>query len=169
METGGVREIQLTRGLVALVDAADFEHVSRKKWGVSIKPTGYAMVNHWWKDRGRGGKRHSISLARHIMKPEPGQWVDHINGDTFDNRRSNLRCCQMVENNRNKAPAKAKSVPYKGVYLSSRYSYRARIFRDGRNIALGSYRSAEEAARAYDRAAAAQYGEFARLNFPEGL
>lgn len=45
--------------------------------------------------------------------------------------------------------------------------WRTRISLNGKRICIGDYGTAEEAARAYDRAARELHGEFARLNFPD--
>lgn len=41
-------------------------------------------------------------LHRVIMNPPDGMVVDHINGDTLDNRKCNLRICTVATNNRNR-------------------------------------------------------------------
>jgi len=56
--------------------------------------------------------------------------VDHINHDTLDNRKSNLRLCTNAENIRNQKIRKGGSSKYKGVYKFSRnlgWSFRSRI------------------------------------------
>jgi hypothetical protein len=112
---------------------------------------------------GRGTKQ--TALHRIIMQAPPGMLVDHINGDTFDNRRANLRICTSAENARNSRGKNGIS-GFKGVYpANSRWS--AVINVDGRQIYLGVFASKEKAARAYDRAAIEHHGEFARFNFPD--
>lgn len=57
---------------------------------------------------------------------------------------------------------------FKGVTLNeTRTAYVAAITVDGKVRRLGEYLSEVDAARAYDRAAVAHFGAFARLNFPE--
>jgi hypothetical protein len=54
---------------------------------------------------------------------------------------------------------------FKGVNWSGR-RWQARIMKDGKRHFLGTYDTAEEAARAYDAAACTLFGGHARLNFP---
>lgn len=49
-------------------------------------------------------------LHRVIMDPPKDMVVDHINGDTLDNRRSNLRICTVATNNRNRGGSNRRAV-----------------------------------------------------------
>lgn len=162
--SGGVREIQLTRGLVAIVDETDFERVSSNRWIAVLDNNGA------WRAISRAsvrGKRRTLQLGRFIMDAPPGLLVDHANGDPLDNRRANLRLCSRSENNRNRRRhgGTCASNPYKGVHRVNR-RFLARIGFEGTQIKLGWFGAAEDAARAYDEAAKRLHGEFARLNFP---
>lgn len=112
-------------------------------------------------------------LHRLIMEPPDGLVVDHISGDAMDNRRANLRVCTPQQNAQNKQKARANqygqatSSMYRGVSWDSRGGHwMASIRTDGHNQRLGSFREEADAARAYDEAARARFGSFARLNFP---
>lgn len=89
-------KVPLTRGLFALVDAADRDLVSVHRW--SAVPTSSKRNNHY--AQARIGKAQ-VKLHRLLMAPPPGLVVDHINGDGLDNRRANLRVCTQAENARN--------------------------------------------------------------------
>jgi hypothetical protein len=153
-----MREIPLSRGKVAIVDDADYEWLSQWKWSVGGSRQGHAR-------RGviKNGRWTSSLMHREIMDAAPEQQVDHINGDRFDNRRCNLRLCNGTENNRNRPKRKDSTAPYKGiVWCGGRWW--ARINLDGKQTFLSSHATAEAAARAYNEAALAVYGDFARVN-----
>jgi hypothetical protein len=87
---------------------------------------------------------------------------DHVNGDTLDNRRSNLRVCTQSENAKNIHTVYG-MIDYKGVYKDGR-TYRAMIRVNGKRISLGNFQSPELAATAYNLAAVKHFGRFAQLN-----
>lgn len=115
--------------------------------------------------------KKSEPVGRVICKPADGLVVDHINGDRFDNRRSNLRVCTLSENNRNRRSAKLtkaeKTSRFKGVYRLG-FRWKAAINFDGVHCDLGTFEQEEEAARTYDMFARKLHGEFACVNFPVG-
>ena len=96
-------------------------------------------------------------------KAGKGQFVDHINGNGLDCRRSNIRICSHAENMRNRKTAKSNKIGVKGVYLS-RGRYRAEIESKGVRYRIGTFDSIELAGKAYDEAAERLHQEFARTN-----
>ena len=105
------------------------------------------------------------SLHRLISKCQPGQVVDHINGDSLDNRRSNLRVCSAAQNRLNCRRHKNNQAGLKGVYLDKECAttrWRASIRANGKKHNLGSFSTKNEAHAAYVRAAKRLHGEFAR-------
>lgn len=105
-----------------------------------------------------------------------GTYCDHVNGNTFDCRRANLRPATHAQNcwNSRKRTHRSKTQPtspYKGVHWDSsakRWRVQLRAGK-GIRISIGQFKTAEEAALAYDTAARKYHGEFARLNFPDVL
>ena len=157
-----MREIPLTRGLVALVDDADYEMLSRFRWFSQPKEyTAYALRNET-----ANGRQTTKRMHRMIMLPGPEQHVDHINGDGLDNRRSNLRLCTHGQNMRNGRPRSGARSQFKGVDWDKQHrKWRARVTRDsGQRLHVGFFDTESEAANAYDVAATEAYGEFARIN-----
>lgn len=115
------------------------------------------------------GKHTTKKLHREILGvTNPRQRIDHINGNTFDNRRENLRLCTGQENTRNQAIQNnpEKTSKFKGVYREKRRKHWvAQIhFDKKKKLYLGSFMSQDLAAEAYNIAAVKYFGEFARLN-----
>lgn len=155
-------KIALPCGRVALVDDADLCIAIGFQWravrAAQQTERFYARATL----RGRNLYLHRLILAapRHLT-------VDHANGDGLDNRRQNLRLASRSQNNANRTSLSKSG--FRGVYFwSGRFeAYIANPERGSKkNIRLGSFGTAEEAARAYDQAAVERFGEFARLNFP---
>lgn len=158
-------EVPLTRGRRALIDECDGNHVLAHRW--IARPVEQIRGENWYAfrtARSPCGRKITLYLHRVVLNAGPGSLVDHIDGDGLNCRRANLRFATRALNNVNRGfyePASG----YRGVYWS-RGRWSARISVGGHFKSLGSFGEPEEAARAYDRAAAATFGEFARLNFP---
>ena len=159
-----MRKVELTRGLVALVDDEDFERVNQLKWNAVIKRnTIYAIRRYRIL-----GVQKSIRMHRFILNCSEELQIDHKNGNGLDNQRSNLRTCNNQQNHFNTAPQKNTSSKYKGVCWDKRKSkYMSKIMVDGKCIFLGYHDNEIESALCYDNAAQKYFGEFARLNFNE--
>lgn len=151
-----MKTIILTGGSTALVDDKHFDMLNKYTWLLNNK--GYAQRSIY-----NEGTLRTTFIHREVMGAKKGQIVDHINGNPLDNRRSNLRFCTQAENCRNQKLSSNNTSGYKGVHLIGK-KWRAMIMVDGKNIHLGMYATAEEAARAYDNTATVEHGEFAKLN-----
>lgn len=143
-------EILLSAGKYATVDDVDFEWLSQWKWTYS---------GHGYVHRGDNGRK--IYMHRLIAGWDR---VDHIDGNGLNNQRSNLRPTSIAENGRNRGANRNNTSGYKGVFRNSKSTWSSRIVSDGKNKYLGSFKSKEEAALAYNEAALKYHGEFARLN-----
>ena len=160
-----MREIPLTRGYVAIVDDEDYERVARFKWQVKTETadsqTCYAQRNQ------PRPRRKTEFLHRVVMRvTNPSQHVDHINGNGLDCRKENLRIATISQNARNTRKRGTFTSRFKGVSRFRGIRWQAQIRLQNKNTHLGVYTDEVEAARVYDAAARANYGEFARLNFP---
>ena len=116
-------------------------------------------------------------LHRHILRAPVGTFVDHINHNTLDNRRNNIRVCSYKESAQNTRAQKDKKYSlYKGVN-GSIYMKNGDVLRckekPWKAIILGKligrYKTEIDAALAYDDKAKELFGEYAYLNFPEEM
>lgn len=110
---------------------------------------------------GRWIRSTHIMWLVYYRKPVPdGYWIDHINGVKADNRICNLRLATPTQNQQNKAGS---GTYPKGVTWRNRYTkpWQAKIRVNGERLHLGSFATMEEAATAYQEAAAKYHGEFA--------
>lgn len=118
--------------------------------------------------------RVSIKAHRIAFAIFHGRWpdgmIDHVNGDKSDNRIANLREASRSQNLQNQRKRKGSS-KFKGVtWHSAANKWHSQIRLNKENHRLGYFDNEREAAEAYDSAAIAMFGEFARVNFPkEGL
>lgn len=152
---GDVAEIELTRGYVALIDAADVSLVQGRSWFASgAEPKIYPATRE---------NGVPLTLHRFLMNQPEGLHVDHINGNGLDNRRCNLRLATAQQNMAN-ARRKVGRAGFHGVAPTKTGKFFATI-----QINLGTFDTAEEAARAYDAKAIELFGEFALTNAKRGL
>lgn len=141
--------IPLTQGLEALIDECDVNYVKDYKWFANTvtpaKHTGRRRFTYPCA-RIEGSKRNYDYLHRFIMNPEKGFIVDHIDGNTLDNRRSNMRICNSRENQCNKQRHRSGKLvgasKKDGAFTSS-------IFIDGKQVYLGTFKTEYEAHQAY--------------------
>lgn len=156
------KEIPITKEKVALVDDEDFELLSRYKWYCQGMPGGDKAARHPLGNN----KRSTILMHRVIMGAPDNVFVDHINHNTLDNRRSNLRICTNSENQHNRVRSINNTSGYKGVTWNKKtQKWLSRVHLNGICHVLGSFDDIKDAARAYDKFAKESFGEFALLNF----
>lgn len=154
-----MKQIQLSRGMVALVDDSDFEWLNQWNW-YPLK-LGKNQIQHY--AQGRMDGRQLVTMHRVIMGFPPFD-VDHRNTNGLDNQRHNLREATRSQNLHNKAGWSR--CGFKGVsFLKPNKLWQARIDVKGKQIHMGYFDTPEEAARAYDEKALELVGPFARLNF----
>lgn len=141
-------------GKYAIVDDDDYDRVAETKWSLSVWPDGRYYVCGW------RDKKHA-KLHRFVTNAPKGQYLDHINRDTLDNRKKNLRFCTNQENQYNSRNTLGRSLP-KGVYKTHHKTkpYRAHIMFDGKTIHLGYYKYPGEASIAYQNKLKEIAGEF---------
>ena len=144
----------------ALIDAEDVKRVATRKWGVDIGNR-LARTKPIYVFAGIKGKR--TRLHRFIMNAKEGQIVDHINGNTMDNRKANLRFVthQQSQWNRTKFNPQCQWGVW---YVKNKKSkpYRVRIVENGRQKHLGYFATEKEAHDVYEKEAKRIKGEYKR-------
>lgn len=114
---------------------------------------------------GYAGSDNGARLHRLIMNAQSGQYVDHINGNKLDDRKSNLRICTNAENMWNRNAQRNNTSGYKGVYRNKpTNNWKSIIIVNQKSIHLGYFDDITDAAKAYNEAAIKYHGEFASLN-----
>jgi len=111
-------------------------------------------------------KKKRRYLHRVILNCDDDKLTDHINGDTLDNRKLNLRMATHLQNSRNQQLRVDNSSGYRGVCFDKKAGkWMAYIRHNRQRTYLGYFGNSKDAARAYDMAAIRYHGDFASLNF----
>jgi len=154
-----MREIILTKGYKAIVDDIDFEWLSKFNWFANLDVGGYvsARANH----KGTLLKMHRMIMAAY----DSNVIVDHIDRNSLNNQRNNLRICTKRENHCNIGLTVRNTSGYKGVnFYKITNRWVAKISINGLRKSIGYFDTKEEAALAYNEMAKLHHGEFAYLN-----
>jgi hypothetical protein len=153
--------IPLSKGKVAQVDDHLYDFLNQFKWHFD----GRYVRRHI---RLGDGKRGRVFIHRLVAKTPEGKFTDHIDGDTLNNQESNLRICNHRQNAANQKKQLSRSSIYKGV-SKLRNGYRTQLWYKDEKVVDASCKEERWAAMVYDLNAAALFGEYARLNFPEAI
>jgi len=148
------KKVPLGNDQFAIVDDDDFERVNQYQWrahkGGNSDEHIYAVTR--------------LRMHRLILNAPPGMYVDHINGDTLDNRKSNLRLCTTAQNQQNARPRRGSS-KYKGVsYNSRKKRWLGAFMANGKTYYVGCFKSEDECAKAVDEKRKEVCGDFATTN-----
>ncbi len=161
-----MKQIKLTRDKYALVDDENFKYLNQFKW--HCVPGRYT----WYAARGVGPfkKQKKIYMQYAVINIPIGMIVDHVNKNGLDNQKENLRICTRSQNSHNYKIPRNNTSGFKGVFFDKQWNkWRAAIRINYKRFYLGSFENKIEAARSYDMAAKQYHGEFANLNFKEGV
>ena|SRR5579871_6540427 len=163
-----MREIQLTQGLVALVDDEDFETLSVYKWCAHRSYENgsfYAVRRDVNIAPGVPGK--IIKMHQMLLGERPGYEIDHEDNNGLNNQRYNLR---FLTHSRNLANIPKRSGEYSSIYKGVSYDKernRWAAYIGGKpRIFIGRYSTEEQAAKMYDKVALYRFGDAVKLNFP---
>ena len=135
-------------------------HLTRwrgKEAGYIDKSNGYRRVDI----DGVGYRAHRVAWL-HYHGELPASFIDHANGVRNDNRISNLRCVNRSQSNMNRSMWSKKKIKAKGVYFD-RGKFLVSITANRQVHRIGWFDTIEEASEAYQKAASALHGEYARF------
>ena len=154
-----IRHISLTQGQVAIVDAADYDWLTQWNW-----------CAHWNKDtetfyaRRRSGNG-LIGMHTAILNAPAGFMPDHIDGDTLNNRRGNLRIASHKQNQQNKGAQVNSQTSLRGIYPHRNTGrFVAQITRSGKKKHIGVFDTREAAIAARDTETQSLPGDYYRLS-----
>lgn len=134
-----MKKIPLTQGKFALIDDEDYKLISKYKWHYH---SGYAART-----------LKTIRMHRVILNAKPEEEIDHINRNTLDNRRQNLRIASKSQNAHNKGVRKDNTSGQKGVhYNKDKKLWISRIQVENKRYYIGNYKTKDEAIMAYRKA-----------------
>lgn len=150
-----------TRNYTWCIDDEDYSLFNSRNWGAHN--TGSNIYLTYLENKTRRRYFH-----REVMQATATDIVDHINGDTFNCCKSNLRNTTHSVNKHNTGKLTTNTSGYKGVSKRARAKpWMAKININCKQIYLGQYSTAIEAAKAYDMAAFTHFGFSQALNFPQ--
>ena len=153
-----------------LYDDGDADKIEPYSWSIMKGHGNYYYAKRNLPRRADGSRPTPLLLHRELTECPDDLVVDHANGNGLDNRQENLRICTRSQNMMSRGKTSQNSTGFKGVYKtgdSKLNPYSAKIQKDKKVYCLGHYKTAEGAARAYDRKAIELFGEYAVLNFPK--
>lgn len=138
-----------------LFDLDDLPIIESRSWYVD--KDGYLSSSYYYL-----GVLRIVRFHRIVAHPKPGQQVDHRNKNRADNRKQNLRCCNSVDNNRNRGRYSTNTSGITGVtFDKKREKWTATIMFNHKRIFIGRFQKKEDAVVARLEAEVRLFGEFA--------
>lgn len=151
-----MKSITLTQGKTAVVSDVDYSFLSQIRWHANRTPYGSFYA------RGRcNGKRIYMHQLIAERRGDSCDNVDHRNGDTLDNRRSNIRTATHQQNLRNMRKEVKSASGVRGVHRN-KSRWIARLTIDGKGLCFGTYDTIVEAAEARRKAELKYFDDFRR-------
>lgn len=140
-----------------LFDKEDYDKIKDRCWREAKSGYNYSAIQS-------GNKKDRVFLHNLVMEhnPSDGMVVDHINRDTMDNRKKNLRLCSVAENTNNRTIGRNNKSGILGVYWNNRQQrWIANIGYNKKLISLGAFHEFEDAIIARLNAECSLLGEYA--------
>ena len=157
----------------ALVDDEDYKTLSKRPWYLCDPKKGFPYARTTIRREQDSltikSKNETVKMHRLIMDAKKGEFVDHIDGNTLNNVRSNLRICSIQQNNMNRKSNHNSKFKFKGIRMTHGKYFVAVIGINGIQIPTNTFATEEDAAKAYDVLSIFYHGDFGRTNFPREL
>lgn len=165
---GDVAFITLTKGYVAVIDAADVPLVEGYSWYAKCEYRRDGSLRAAYAHRAtskRDGPTLMVSLHRQLMDPPDEMQVDHIDADGLNNRRENMRLATHQQNMQNHRKHRNNKSGVKGVcwHIHGK-KWNASIQVNGKKKSLGYFGCIQAAAAAYAAASEKHHGDFGRTS-----
>jgi hypothetical protein len=142
-----VKQIALTKGQITLVDDADYARLNHWRWSArhdKRNQTYYAK-----RETSVGNKSITVLMARQILGlTDPKVFADHIDGDTLNNQRYNLRPAIRSQSQINRGRQNNNTSGFKGVRWHQN-GWEANIKVNGKKLYLGRFDTRELTHEAY--------------------
>jgi hypothetical protein len=155
-------KMQIKNGFVE-IDEEDYQLLSQYSWAVNLRKVAKYGNDYATTNIPRDGKQITTQMHRLLMGVaiNDKRVVDHINHDTLDNRKCNLRVCTRQQNCMNRKVNKNNKSGYVGVsFYNHTKKWRSAIGYKWNKIVLGYFSTPEEASAAYQEKAKELFGEF---------
>ena len=157
--------IPLLGGGEAIIDDQDYEYINQFIWYSDRKIQNIdnfiaVRVVH------NNGRAFFKAMHHDILSRDSqcDKIVDHINGNSLDNRRINLRLVTTKQNAWNRKPSSSSSHGYKGITRNvgrKKNPWKAVIKINGKSHWIGAFPTKYDAAIAYCERAKQEHGEYA--------
>lgn len=150
-------KIELTQGQVTLIDDVDYEYLSQWKWRANWHRKRFRAMRN--SDENKAIYIHTVIAERMGIDHRR---IDHIDHNSLNNQRSNLRFATGSQNSHNRGPQSNNTTGVKGVWFhKQRGRYVAEITVEGQKYYLGLFDTVPEAEKIVIAKREELVGEFA--------
>lgn len=153
------------KGNAFLFDKEDYQLIKGHYWSEDFDGfNSYLRADKGESRRDRhSGKLMHVVIMNHYWLNPLELHVDHINGNTLDNRKKNLRYVDDIQSAYNRKTRIDNTSGYKGVALHKMTGkWQVNISVNKKTIYLGLYENIEDAIRVRKEAEEKYFGEYAR-------
>ena len=141
-------------------DLEDYDKIKKYRWYIENNKYKYVVTNATIDNHKR-----KLALHRVVMNiNDPNIDIDHIKHKGYDNRKSQLRVCNAILNERNRVLNKNNTSGEKGVWKKKSNKWVAEIWVNKKKITIGTYNTKEEATKARKEAEEKYFGEWSYDN-----